>query len=112
MKTFFLRILLLCSVLMFGVILGMSHSLSIHKEQHDIEEVEKVDKTKVQNHIEETTEDARQIELMLKQEKARQVPNGNFYSELGMKISDAFQHFFSKLASSAVDLLHSFLNER
>ncbi len=127
MKTFILKILFIATVLLFGILLGIyqSHqgSLVPKQEVKQVEKIENEEAVKEEKVIEQpksesTTketahlENDRESELIMKQEKAYAVSAVNFYSELGTKVGDIFQHIFSSLVSTLFDTIHTFLNER
>lgn len=125
MKTFILRLLFIMTVLLFGILFGIYQSHhGPFAPQQQVKQVEKVENEEIVKEEKnakrpkkeanvtkiENVESERETELMMKQEKAQAVSAVNFYSELGTKIGDIFQHIFSSLVSALFDSIHSFLN--
>lgn len=122
MKAFIIRLLMLTTVLLFGILFGIYHShhgLFSAKEKHT--QVEHIQKHETIIHegtqkVEEEekkvkAENEKEQQLIKKLENAQELSAVNFYSDLGTKIGEMVHHIFSTLIFTLIDALDSFINK-
>ncbi|WP_026674627.1 DUF3679 domain-containing protein [Alkalihalobacterium bogoriense] len=123
MKKFTIQVILIASILLFGVLFGFHQANGTESKKIDVPSTEQKEETiKAEPSKEKKEDSAKQKvkkevpkdgreELVQKQQRIVEVEPMNFYSELGSTIGEWMESIFFHVVAFVSTTIHSLLNE-